>query len=187
MIFDAHSEIGNYTELDVACESCGHVTTIPRPDEDACERLIDGYYYNHAITEIELLKRAAAFFDAHPRSNHRYIILKKYRDRVPDPEPDSFLQSDVDSDPLLRQFLSRASFSFHDRQREVSGSIERLSDRLDAHQTACPKCGGAVRLTEECHEACGGCFSSEDAVARWAARRTKPSEQVSGGNGRERP
>ncbi len=92
MIFDPQSEIGNYTELDVECDECGRPTTITRPDEAACERLIDGFLFKEAVAELELLNRAAAVFDSPPDSNHRYVTLTKYRERVINPEDDSLMQ-----------------------------------------------------------------------------------------------
>jgi hypothetical protein len=169
MIFSAHAEIANYVELDVECDKCGRACTIPRPDSAACNRLIDGYYFNEAIAEFELLKRAEAIFDSRPNSNHRHVIQKKYRERVINPEDCSLLQEAIDADPPVKNLLN-GSFSFHPRKRSVEDTINKLREKLASHTTPCAHCGGTLRLTEECHEACGGVFFSEEARLRWIAR-----------------
>ena len=171
MIFSAYDQIGDYFELDVECEKCGKAATVPRPDTAACDRLINGYYYNLARAELELLNRAARIFDTYPQSNHPYIILKQYRDSVENPEDDSQLQQAVNEDPPLREFLSQSEFNFHSRRSGVANSIRKLQLTLTVNITQCPECGGACCLTEECHDACGGLFFSESSMERWNAKR----------------
>ncbi len=179
MIFDAYEGIANYTELDVACENCGEVSTIPRPDNSKCHRLIEGYYFHSSIAELELLKRAQKLFDSRPLSNHRHIIRKTYREPVNNPEDSSLLQKAIDADPHLKEFLEMCDFSFHPRKQSIEKSINNSRKILASNTTPCPHCGGALRLTEESHDACGGVFFSEKARLRWIARHKDCSRKVS--------
>lgn len=178
MIFTPYAEIANYVELEVECEYCGQVSTIPRPNNSACDRLIDGYYFQKAMAELELLKRAQTLFDSRPRSNHRYIIRCNYRTRVINSEDCSLLQEAIDADPPLKDFFNTCSFAFHPRLRFVENSVQQLRDKLATNATPCSQCGGALRLTEECHDACGGLFLSEEARLRWVARHKEWSRNT---------
>lgn len=177
MIFSARAEIANYIELDVQCDQCGRAYTIPCPDGPACDRLIDGYYFHEATVELELLSRAERLFDSRPRSNHRYVVQKEYRDRVSNAEDSSLLQELINADPSLKEFLN-SWFSFHPRKRGVESSLAELRDRMGAHITPCPNCLEPLRLTEESHDACGGVFFSEEARLRWIARHVLWSRET---------
>ena len=146
--------IRHFDELEVQCDRCKSISVIPRPSDEECARLIDANVYRRLTIEIDLLKRAKGLFDSHPRSNHRYIILKDYRARVDNPEDDSLLQAEVDADPELKAKLSKSSFSFHARELWVSNKLRKLEQSLSTHILNC-SCGGTLSLTDECYGECG--------------------------------